>query len=263
MINEFKNLIYILNNYELWLNMARCKLRVRYLRTKLGPIWEIVGTLILLICIALIWSKLWKENFIEFFPYLFFGYIIWKTIVSIVNEATMLFSEIYKNLLDNVYIHPFTLCVAIVCKNFFVLLGFIACSILILIFTKKFFLLSIIFVIIYLLLFFISAVSLTLLLATLCLRFRDMQHAINVILTLLFFFTPVIWNADQLSEANKIILVDTNIVYHYIEFFRSSLLAGYPETKTFLVVNISTLILLMTSLYVSKKFSKKLVFWLI
>jgi ABC-type polysaccharide/polyol phosphate export permease len=90
-----------------------------------------------------------------------------------------------------------------------------------------------------------------------------MQHAINVILTLLFFFTPVIWNADQLSEANKIILVDTNIVYHYIEFFRSSLLAGYPETKTFLVVIISTLILLMTSLYVSKKFSKKLVFWLI
>ena len=137
MINELKNLLNILNNYELWLNMARCKLRVRYLRTKLGPIWEIIGILILLLCIAFIWSKLWKEDFVEFFPYLFFGYIIWKTIVSIVNEATMLFSEIYKNLLENVYIHPFTLCVAIVCKNFFVLLGFVACSILILIFTKK------------------------------------------------------------------------------------------------------------------------------
>lgn len=263
MINEFKNLLRILNNYELWLNMARCKLRVRYLRTKLGPIWEILGTLILLLCIAFIWSKLWKEDFIEFFPYLFFGYIIWKTIVSIINEATMLFSEIYKNLLENVYIHPFTLCVAIVCKNFFVLLGFVGCSILILIFTKKIFLLSIIFVIIYLLLFFISAVSLTLLLATLCLRFRDMQHAINVILTLLFFFTPIIWNADQLSEANKIILVDTNIAYHYIEFFRSSLLFGHPTTKNFLVVLISTLILLMTSLYVSKKFSRRLTFWLV
>ena len=188
MINEFKNFLNILNNYELWLNMARCKLRIRYLRTKLGPIWEIIGTLMLLLCIAFIWSKLWKEDFFTFFPYLFFGYIIWKTIASVVNDATMLFHEIYKNLLENVYIHPFTLCIAIVCKNFFVLLGFVACSILILFFIKKFFLLSIIFLIIYLFLFFISAISLTLLLATLCLRFRDMQHAINVILALLFFF---------------------------------------------------------------------------
>jgi ABC-type polysaccharide/polyol phosphate export permease len=263
MINEFKNLLSILNNYELWLNMARSKLRTRYLRTKLGPLWEIFGTCTLLLCIAFIWSKLWKEDFLKFFPYLFFGYIIWKTIVSVVNEATMLFSEIYKNLLENVYIHPFTLCVAIVCKNFIVLIGFVICSFLILIFTKKVFLLSIIFVIIYLFLFFISAISLTLLLATLCLKFRDMQHAINVILSLVFFFTPIIWNADQLSEVNKKILVDSNIVYHYIEFFRSSLLFGHPETKNFLVVVISTLILLMSSLYISRKFSRKLTLWLI
>jgi|LauGreSBDMM110SN_4_FD.fasta_scaffold36878_2 ABC-type polysaccharide/polyol phosphate export permease len=263
MILEFKNFIKILKNYELWFYMARSKLRIRFLRTKLGPIWEIIGTLILLLCIAIIWSKLWNKDFLAFFPYLFLGFIIWKSIVSIVNDASMLFSETYKNMLENVYIHPFVLCTAIVCKNTFILLGFVACSIFIIIFTHKFFFLSIIFIIFYLLLFFITSISLTLIIATLCLRYRDLQHATNVILNLLFFFTPIIWSTDQLSEPNKRLLVDTNIIYHYVEFFRSSLFNGHPEIISFLVVIISTTVLFLLALYTSSKFSKKLVFWLL
>jgi len=262
MILEFKNFFKTIKNYEIWFNMARAKLRVRFLRTKLGPIWEIIGTLILLLFIAIIWSKLWAKDFLVFFPYLFLGFVIWKSIVSIISDATMLYSEIYKNVLENVYIHPFVLCTAIVCKNIFILIGFVLCSILIIILTHKFFFLSIIFIIFYLLLFFITAISLTLIIATLCLRYRDMQHAINVILNLLFFFTPIIWDAGQISEANKKILIDTNLIYHYVEFFRSTLLNGNPEIITFLVVVISTLVLFLLALYTSSKFSRKLIFWL-
>jgi ABC-type polysaccharide/polyol phosphate export permease len=262
MISEFKTFIITIKNYELWFNMARSKLRIRFLRTTLGPLWEVIGTLVLLLFISIIWSKLWGKDFLIFFPYLFLGFVIWKSIVSIINDATLLFSEIYKNILENVYIHPFVLCAAIVCKNMFILLGFVVCSIFIIIFTNKFFFLSIIFIIFYILLFFVTAISLTLIIATLCLRYRDLQHAINVILNLFFFFTPIIWSADQLSEANKRLLVDTNIIYHYVEFFRSSLFNGYPEIINFLVVVISTTVIFLLALYTSSKFSKKLIFWL-
>jgi ABC-type polysaccharide/polyol phosphate export permease len=107
MISEFKTFIITIKNYELWFNMARSKLRIRFLRTTLGPLWEVIGTLVLLLFISIIWSKLWGKDFLIFFPYLFLGFVIWKSIVSIINDATLLFSEIYKNILENVYIHPF------------------------------------------------------------------------------------------------------------------------------------------------------------
>jgi len=182
---------------------------------------------------------------------------------TVISEAFSASKEVKVGGLENVYIHPFVLCTAIVCKNTFILLGFVACSIFIIIFTHKFFFLSIIFIIFYLLLFFITSISLTLIIATLCLRYRDLQHATNVILNLLFFFTPIIWSTDQLSEPNKRLLVDTNIIYHYVEFFRSSLFNGHPEIISFLVVIISTTVLFLLALYTSSKFSKKLVFWLL
>ena len=52
---NYKNNIFIsaLSNYDLWSYMAQTKIRIRFFRTILGPIWEIIGTLIFIIFISL------------------------------------------------------------------------------------------------------------------------------------------------------------------------------------------------------------------
>jgi len=66
---SYKNNIFIsaLSNYDLWSYMAKTKIRIRFFRTLLGPIWEIIGTLIFIIFISLVWAKLWNKQFIDFF----------------------------------------------------------------------------------------------------------------------------------------------------------------------------------------------------
>ncbi len=60
----YKELILLINcikNFQLWYNLGLSKLRMRYLRTKLGPLvgnnWNISNNFY----ISLIWSKLWGK----------------------------------------------------------------------------------------------------------------------------------------------------------------------------------------------------------
>ena len=93
------------------------------------------------------------------------------------------------------------------------------------------------------------------------LRYRDLQHSINVILNLAFFVTPIIWEASQLGEKGKL-LVNMNIIYHFIEFYRSSMIYGQVNILSFAVVTIFSVLIFILALYISKKFSRKVVFWL-
>ena len=114
---------------------------------------------------------------------------------------------------------------------------------------------------IYLFLFFISATCVSFIVGTLCLKFRDLQYSVVVIMQLLFFMTPVIWDPQQISEKGRFFLVDTNIFYHYVEFFRSALLYGEVNKLSIIVVTISTLILMIVTFFLYAKIKNKIIFW--
>ena len=96
-----------IKNYDLWMTLAITKIRVRFIRTALGPIWEILGTTIFLIFISFVWSKLWGDTFFSFFCYLYSGFIIWKAISSIIGDGTYLYSDTYSNCFEKCEYKPF------------------------------------------------------------------------------------------------------------------------------------------------------------
>tara|TARA_A100001011_G_C14082077_1_gene744932 strand:+ start:278 stop:514 length:237 start_codon:yes stop_codon:yes gene_type:complete len=77
---------------------------------------------------------------------------------------------------------------------------------------------------------------------------------------MLFFFTPIIWNVDQLGD--KILFIQPNILYHYIHFFRSGLQNGSVDQLSILVVVCSTIFLLLFSCFVSKLTKNKIAYWI-
>ena len=261
----YKELILLINcikNFELWYNLGITKLRIRFLRTKLGPLWEIIGTLAIISLISLIWSKLWGKNLTDFLPYLFFGYVLWKTILSVIGDANMAYHEVYKNVLENVHIHPFQLSVGLVAKNFIVFFGFLTCSLIVVFVMGNLNFFSLLYLSYFIIFFFISSICVSFLFGLLCLKYRDLQHSIGIVLNLAFFITPIIWEPNQLGERGQFI-VDFNLIYHYVEFFRSSLIYGTVNKLTFWVVTLCTLILVLMATFISKKYSRKMIFWLI
>ena len=57
-------------------------------------------------------------------------------------------------------------------------------------------------------------------------------------------------------------IIDPNLLYHYIELFRSIALYGEINFKSLLVVSITTIVLVIMSLIIYKKVNKKLIFWI-
>ncbi len=260
MFEELKNLFKLLKNIDVWKILADSKMRARYNRTVLGPLWEIIGSLFLLLLLAFLWSKLWSRDFIDFFTYLLIGYTLWRTVLSTITDANMLYSNTYIAILRNVRVHPFMLAIASAYKNIITLILNFPLIIFVLYLNDQIHITSIFFSLIFLFLFFLSSISLTFLFGILCLKYRDLEHSIGVVLGMLFFFTPIIWNVDQLGD--KILFIQPNILYHYIHFFRSGLQNGSVDQLSILVVVCSTIFLLLFSCFVSKLTKNKIAYWI-
>ena len=260
MKKEIISLYQSLVNFDLYKELADSKMRARYNRTVLGPFWEIFGALILLLLLSFLWSKLWKVSFLNFFTYLLVGYTLWRTILSTTTDACQLYSNTYTGVLKNVKINPFILAISCAYKNFLTLLLNFPVIVFILYLNNQLHYSSIFFSIFFLFLFFLSSIAASFLLAVLCLRYRDLEHTIGVLLGMVFFFTPIIWNTDQLGD--KILYIKLNILYHYIHFFRSGLQNGEVNSLSITVVVITTAFLILLSLYVAKKTNKKIAYWI-
>ena len=256
------NLIKAIKNTDLWFNLAISKLRVRFIRTALGPVWEILGTAIFLLFITIIWSNLWKRPFWEFFAFLYSGYVIWKIMSTTIIESTFLFSELYANALRNMQCDPISFCLANSLKNIFILFLNFPLLLLIIFFNNTLSITGLFYFLLYLPFFFISATCISFIVGVICLKFRDLQYSIVVIMQLLFFITPVIWDAQQISEKNRFFLIETNPFYHYVEFFRSALSTGSVSITNALVIFIITILLLLIAFLTYKKTRHKLVFWI-
>jgi homopolymeric O-antigen transport system permease protein len=76
----------------------------------------------------------------------------------------------------------------------------------------------------------------TLMLALIGTRFRDLQPIITTILQLLFFVTPLIWDREQLAGRAHPIRVDINPFYHLVEIMRAPLLGKVPPLLTVVAV---------------------------
>ena len=260
MRKELKIFIHSLLNFSLWHELALSKIRARFNRTVLGPLWEILGSLVLLLFLGFLWAKLWNKNFLDFFTYLYIGFTLWRVILSSVTDANMLLSLSYINIIKNIYLHPFVLCISSSYKNCITLLLNLPIIFFILVLAGKFSVISLFYCFFFLLIFFLSNICITYLFSVLCLRYRDLEHTINVFFGILFFFTPIIWELDQLGD--KIFLVQPNILFHYIEFFRSGLINSSVNLSSFSFVIIFTIILIIITLYLSSRIKNKINYWI-
>ena len=81
-------------------------------------------------------------------------------------------------------------------------------------------------------------------------------------MSLLFSLLQLFGMQINFQLKNKILFIEPNLLYHYIEFFRSSILNGNVNNLSFCVVIIFTFISTFLNLYVLKNFKKVLVTWI-
>jgi len=221
--------------WPVWGALAWHDIRIRYVRTLLGPFWITVSMAVSVFALGLVFSKIFNTNLGNYLPFLTAGLLIWGFISGVLLEAAPTFPNAqliilsvsapysmhaYRGVLRQIIIFGHNLLVFV---GVVLVVGVSVTPATLLFFPA-------------LILVCIIMAWITLMLALIGTRFRDLQPIITTILQLFFFVTPLIWDRDQLAGRAHPIWVDINPFYHIIEIMRAPMLGKVPPLLTIAAV---------------------------
>lgn len=250
----------ILEEWIRWVRLGWFDIKSRYRRTTFGPLWIVLVTGVTVSAIGFVYGSLFKVTVREFIPYVAIGLIIWGWISTSLIEAGTSFLA-YKFVLLNQTLHPSSIVVRVVVRNWFILLhnGL---------------------VILLLFVVFGRAPSAPMLLAVpgmlvlgatvfagatvaafACTRFRDLQQALVAMLSLGALVTPVIWSPEVLGE-QRAYIAHLNPFTHLLDLVRLPLLGRIPSTVNWLVSGGMLAVLSALAVFMVRRYRHWIPFWL-
>ena len=256
--NRFFTLIPENNQLErIWI-LAKTDFSQRYFGTKLGIVWAFLNPLFQITIYYIVFTYLFHVTIENFVLYVFSGFLI----IFFFNESTVkgmftLKTNLY--LIENIRFNPINIYIALVLSTFY---GFIFNFLV-------YFLISFIFPVTYSwnVLFFpllivnliIIILSINLLLSTLYIYLRDINHLWDVVLLVVFWSCPIFYDKDILMDRFEFVLYVNPVSGIMINVREVLLYNRLPDFNIFFYDFLYAFILLFISILIFKKFSTKAV----
>jgi len=247
-------------NWRMWGRMGWQETKRRYRRTVIGPFWTTLSLGIFIMALGFVWANLWNQDPKVYLPYLSSGFVVWVFVAAIINEGCSTFiaaESIIKQLRFPYSIFSFT----VVWRNLIVFFHNLVIYFFVCIYANVSITWYTLLAIPALIVIFVNGVWVATVLGLLCSRFRDIQQVIASILQISMFVTPILWSAEQLGERFNII-VDFNILYHYLDILRSPLLGRPPSSLSWAVTLSGTVIGWVLMIFLYSRFRKRIPYWL-
>jgi len=209
----------IYNYRELLKTNVKKEIRGKYKHSFLGVIWSFLYPLLQLAVYAIIFPLILRDTQENYLIFLCVALIPWTFFTTVVNQSTgVIISN--GNILKKVYFPRIILPISVVTSA---AINFIISTIIILIFVlfsgmgfSKF----LIFYPIVLLVQFILSLGISFIVSAITVYLRDLEHLINIALTMLFYATPIAYASTSIPEAFKNIMY-LNPMAHIIDGYRA------------------------------------------
>ena len=246
---------------ELIWALALKDLHVRYKRSVLGFLWALLNPLLMMIILTVVFSTIMRFSINNYAVFLISAYLPWNffsqalsySVESIVNNG-----ELLKKLAIAKSIFP----IAAILAN---IINFVLSLIplLILLLVLRF---PIHWTWIYLPLPFILLILFTLGFGFFCsaanVFFRDVSHIIQIALSALFYFTPIIYSIDFIPPKYQL-LFHLNPLFYILDGFRKAIYFGtLPSLEIITVSLVSSFLFLMVGYWVFRRYQDTFVFYL-
>ncbi|HVT61898.1 MAG TPA: ABC transporter permease [Legionellaceae bacterium] len=253
----------IWNARYFWMHLALSDLRSKWRRSYMGVCWSILQPLGMTILLALVFSQLFHANVMMYAPYILSGMITWEFISASLTGGSLAFVQ------ADAYIkqckHPLAIySLRLILSN---MISLMLASTILWIWALCVFPQNINSSWLAILSFFpILALiiwPLASLLAYLGARFRDIPHAMGLILQALWFISPVYFEENIFRKGGLSDLVDYNPIYHLLQIIRAPLLAGqWPSATNYLFCFGTALLFTGLAILVGRKAESKVIFYL-
>jgi ABC-type polysaccharide/polyol phosphate export permease len=244
----------------LWLALGMQDIRQRYRRSFLGPFWLTISMGVMIAAMGPLYGALFGLNAAEFIPHLALGLMFWGFISGQISDfgeafsgsahylrqmelplSTFVFRVMYRHsiiLAHNIVVYVIVWAVLPIHLNASLLsLPFAAVLVLANLFWMG------------------------ILVSIFCTRFRDMQPVIANMIQVLFFLTPIIWKAEQLSPARQK-LIHLNPFFYLLEILREPLLGTMPDFQIWLRTAVMSVVGIGVAMYMLARYRHRVAYWL-
>lgn len=242
----------------IWKTLAWSDILQRYKRTRIGPLWGVITTGVIILFTGPVYSKLFGQKLEEYFPYVAISYILWSFISTLIQELAncLISSAEYIKHVSWPFSIYFYRCIL---RNLIVLFHNSIIAILVLVYYSliSYKGLGLFFVGLGMVIF--MAVGFAMIAAVISLRYRDIPQLIANFLNMLFFITPVFWSIAMLGDHAWIASI--NPMFHILEILRQPLLGKSASWLSYVTVIVIGFSLFLVGLMVFKANRNKLAFW--
>ena len=258
--NYFNDLLKSILNFNNWFTLSWFDVKLKYRRTKLGPLWNVLTILLTVCLLSLVWGIIFKMNLLEYLPRLYCGMTAWTLVSAATAVSSSLFSGMYSHVIRNLDVNPIDFILRHISSTFINYLHFVP---LILIFILFFPTVSLNFntvlVIPGLLLVMMNMVWMSYLFAVIGSRFRDVIPLTESVISAGSLMTPIIWPKSLLGEYENWIYL--NPFTFFVEAVRDPLLGKFPGIHVYIGL-LGIMIIGYTLVYhLHKRKKHRIVFW--
>lgn len=246
---------------DLMLELVRKDIKLKYRNSFLGILWSVLNPLLFMLVLTIIFSELFSSSIEYFALYVLIGRLIYAcfsettnyAMQSIVSNASLI-KKVYVpkyffplSRVSSSYINSLLAMISIVPVMFLSGIHFSWVN------------LSIIFPLLYLLLF---SIGIGLILSTIYVFFRDLQHIYSLALVIVMYTSAIFYPADIIPE-RFMPLIQLNPIFTIIEMFRDALIyQTLPSVASNLFCLVYSLIFICFGLFLFYKKQDKFIFYL-
>lgn len=218
-------------------------IKIKYRKSVLGVLWTLLNPLLMMIVLTIVFSNLFKFD-IENYPiYLLSGQLIF----NFYNESTSnAMSAILGNssLIKKIYVPKYLFVLSRILSSVVNLSASFLALILLMVAMRVEFHWTIILFIFPVILLVIFSLGVSLLLAALVVKFRDIIHLYSVFTTALLYLTPVIYSITFLPEKIRMIVM-LNPITNYVIMFRDAMMYGKISDPTSIILGVVEAIIML------------------
>jgi len=254
-VKDFKDGV---SSIYVWPMLGWLEIKQRYRRSVLGPFWLTISTGALIGGMGPLYGRLLGQDVSGYLLYLSIGFVVWFFIANLLNEACNVFISA-EGFIKQVRL-PLTVHVLrMVWKNLIIFAHNVLIVFAVLLFFRPPVGWNWLLVPVGLFFIAINGVWIGLFLGTLCARFRDVPQIVSSLVQVVFFLTPVIWQAEMLGRNQW--AATWNPFYHFLEVVRAPLVVGTTNWFSWAAVLCITLLGYTVTLPLFARFRARIAYW--
>lgn len=245
-------------SFHLWWGFAIHDIKQRFRRSLLGPFWLTISMGCFTAALGFVMSTVFRQDIDIFLPYLATGIIFWTLLTTIITECCYSFisSEGY---IKNVPMPLSTHFYRVVARNVIIWLhNMIIYLVVFAVYLKS---LNVYYLIFFpaMIVFIANVLWLSLVLAILSTRYRDVPQVVSSIIPVVFIVTPIFWTVDVFPSRPA--FIDLNPFYHLIELVRAPLLGQMPHELSWFFAIALLIVGFPITFYIFKRSYPRIPFW--